>query len=80
MKPGDLYQSNRRHLATRKDDTVVQIIKTWNKRDIDPECPESVAIIPMVQYVVWQAGQPGGTFNYQRGSFHRRYTKVEAEQ
>lgn len=80
MKPGDLYQSNRRHLATRKDDAVIQVVKTWNKRDIDPDCPESVAIIPMVQFVVWLDGQKGGTFNFQRGSFHRQYTRVEAEQ
>ena len=76
MKPGDLYQSK----LEGQEGTVVQIMKTWNKTDIDPECVESVAIIPMVQYVVWQDGQPGGTFNYQRGSFHRRYTKVEAKQ
>ena len=76
MKPGDLYQSK----LEGHEGTVVQIMKTWNKRDIDPECPESVAIIPMVQYVMWKDGQPGGTFNYKRGSFHRRYTRVEATQ
>ncbi len=80
MKPGDLYQSKRRRLATRKDDAVVQIIKTWHKRDIDPDCPLSVAIIPMVQFVVWSDGQKGGTFNFQRQSFHRQYTRVEVTQ
>ena len=80
MKPGDLYQSNRRRLATRKDDAVIQVVKTWNKRDIDPDCPESVAIIPMVQFVVWSDGQKGGTFNFPRRRFTRQYTRAEVTQ
>ena len=36
----------------KTDNTVLaQVIGTWNKRDIDSECPESVAIIGMVKFV-----------------------------
>ena len=79
MKPGDLYKPTRRGTSDGES-TVAQVMKTWNKRDIDPDCPLSVAIIPMVQFVVWSDGQKGGTFNFQRQSFHRQYTRVEVAQ
>ena len=56
MKPGDIYQPKRKEDGGAES-RVAQIIKTWNKRDIDPDCPESVAIIPMVQFIVWSDGQ-----------------------
>ena len=77
MKIGDLYQSKRRHLATRNQDAVAQVTKTWNKRDIDPECPESVAIIGMVQFVVWLEGEKTGPFNHSRRLFNRNYERLE---
>lgn len=83
MKQGDIYQHKRKEGGpphNGAESRVVQIIKTWNKRDIDPDCPESVAIIPMVQFIVWSDGQEGGTFNCQRGSFNRQYTRAEVTQ
>ena len=36
----------------KTDATILaEVIGTWNKRDIDPDCPESVAIIGMVKFV-----------------------------
>mgnify|MGYP001178513953 CR=1 FL=1 len=36
----------------KTDDTILaEVVGTWNKRDIDPDCPESVAIIGMVKFV-----------------------------
>ncbi len=79
MKPGDLYKST--HPRTPDGEpTVAQVMKTWNKRDIDPECPESVAIISMVQYILWCDGQHSGTFNIARHRFNRQYTRAGATQ
>jgi hypothetical protein len=36
----------------KTDGTILaEVLGTWNKRDIDPDCPESVAIIGMVKFV-----------------------------
>ena len=36
----------------KTDSTILaEVVGTWNKRDIDPDCPESVAIIGMVKFV-----------------------------
>ena len=36
----------------KTDDTILaEVVGTWNKRDIDPDCPESIAIIGMVKFV-----------------------------
>ena len=40
-------------LVKYKTDSAIlaEVVGTWNKRDIDPDCPESVAIIGMVKFV-----------------------------
>lgn len=44
----------------KTDDTILaQITSTYNKRDIDPECPESVAIIGMVR-IIYLSGSGQG--------------------
>ena len=75
MKKGDLYQSVTRVFGN-EENVVVQIMRTWNKRDIDPDCPESVAIIPMVQLVVWSGNQTGRVVQYNRQVFSRAYEKI----
>lgn len=49
----------------KTDDTVlVEIVSTYNKADIDPNCPESVAIIGMVKvmYIRLRTRKASSTF------------------
>ncbi len=44
----------------KTDDTVlVEIVSTYNKADIDPNCPESVAIIGMVKVMYISGSEQG---------------------
>ncbi len=56
---------------------LVEVVRTYNKRDIDPECPESVAIIGMVEIIVLSGTDIGKTMRYPRRSFHRIFRRVE---
>ena len=48
---------------------LCQIISLYDKRDIDPECPESVAIIPFVK-AIWLTGDnQGNQFKSARRNF-----------
>mgnify|MGYP003317456127 CR=1 FL=1 len=49
IEKGDLYQSG---VEFNGELILVQVQRTYDKADIDPECPESVAIIGMVEAVV----------------------------
>ena len=55
---------------------LCQVTGLWTKRDIDPECPESVAIIGMVK-AVWLSGEmQGKEFNIARRAFTYRWQVV----
>lgn len=73
IKPGELYE------WTGKGGQLLlgQVVTTFNKRDIDPDCPESVAIVPMVRVMLWDDGEYAMTTDYRRGAFHRVFKKVE---
>ena len=56
--------------------TLFQVVRTYNKRDIDPECPMSVAIIPMVEVVVLSGDQIGKKLRWPRKIFRTRMAKI----
>ena len=74
IEKGDLYQSG---VEFNGELILVQVQRTYDKADIDPECPESVAIIGMVEAVVLSGKDIGKTYRYQRRSFRNRFSKVE---
>ena len=75
MEKGDLYKSKNKVFGN-EENVIVQVMSTYNKRDIDPECPLSVAIVPMVQLVVWSGNQTGRVLSYNRRVFRKQYAKV----
>ena len=72
IKPGDLYE-----WTGKAGQLLGQVVTTFNKRDIDPDCPESVAIVPMVRVMLWDEGEYARTTDYRRAAFHRVFKKVE---
>ena len=75
INKGDLYLSSER-AYTLEPETLVQVERTYNKRDIDPECPMSVAIIPMVEVVVLSGDQIGKKFRWSRKIFRTKMAKI----
>ena len=76
IKKGDLFQGR----ATVESDApacLVEVVRTYDKRDIDYDCPESVAIIGMVEAVILSGPDIGKTRRYQRKGFNRMFTRVE---
>lgn len=63
MKVGTLCQLKERPEA------LCEIVNTWNKRDIDPDCPQSVAIISMVTYRVLSTDRIGEEHSCTLGIF-----------
>lgn len=78
MNRGDLYQALDRSRVLPPD-TLVQIERTYDKRDIDPDCPMSVAIIPMVEVFVLSGEKMGRKLKWSRQSFRRKFLKIEVE-
>ena len=73
MKVGDLCVS-RPHFPD--PDQLCQIVSLYDKRDIDYDCPESVAIIPMVK-AIWLTGNcQGQVFRSVRRNFRRSWEVV----
>ena len=80
MNRGDLYQArNFERWPALPPDTLVQIERTYDKRDIDPDCPMSVAIIPMVEVFVLSGEKMGRKFKWRRKSFRQKFSKIEVE-
>ena len=52
-------------------------MRTYDKRDIDYDCPESVAIIGMVEAIVLTGPDIGKTKRYRRSHFHGVFKRVE---
>ena len=55
---------------------LCQIVSFYDKRDIDPECPESVAIIPFVKAMWLTGGNQGNIFRSARRNFRRAWEVV----
>ena len=75
IKPGKLFKTKRVDTFTGKNE-LCEIIHTYNKADIDPQCPESVAIVGMVK-AVWMSGPHlGKTFRSSRRNFNHSWEVV----
>ena len=52
------------------DEVLAQIMSTYNKADIDPDCPESVAIIGMVRIMYLSGPQQGRESSVRTKNFY----------
>ena len=81
MKKGDLYKA----LPYPKNPErtgcfLAEVVRTYDKPDIDPECPESGAILSMVEVVSLTGPDIGIKKRYRRNRFRMCFEKVaEAE-
>ena len=75
INKGDLFQS--RVWVKEASPLLVEVVCTFNKPDIDPECPESVAIVGMVEAVVLNGPDIGKNRKYRRSQFHQVFLPVE---
>ena len=73
FKVGALCQ---RKCAVTGTQELCQIIDLYDKRDIDYECPESVAIIPFVKAVWLTGGNQGNHFRSARRNFRRAWEVI----
>ena len=75
IKKGNLFQG----IVTVEGVTpiLVEVLRTYDKRDIDYDCPESVAIVGMVEAVVLNGPDIGKNRKYQRLQFRRLFMPVE---
>ena len=75
IKVGNLFKTKQTDRVTG-DNELCQVLSTYNKADIDPQCPESVAIIGMVK-AVWMSGPHiGKTFRSARRNFNHNWEIV----
>ena len=75
IKSGKLFKTKREDRLTGNNE-LCEVISTYNKADIDPECPESVAIVGMVK-AVWLSGpHMGKTFRSTRRNFGNNWEVV----
>ena len=73
IKVGALCKSRPYHSDAEE---LCQIVSLYDKRDIDYDCPESVAIVPMVK-AVWLTGSyQGHTFRSARRNFRRSWEVI----
>ena len=75
IKKGNLFQG--RALVEGSFPLLVEVVCTYDKRDIDYDCPESVAIVGMVEAVVLNGPDIGKNRKYQRLQFRRLFMPVE---
>lgn len=79
LKQGDLYQSVSESAPenNRWGPYFAEVIRTWNHRDIDSECPESVAIVGMVEVVVLSRPDVGKKRSIRTNRFFRNFKYIE---
>ena len=75
IKKGNLFQG--RVTVEGTSPILVEVLRTYDKRDIDWQCPESVAIVGMVEAVVLNGPDIGKNRKYQRRQFNRLFMPVE---
>ena len=63
MTVGALYQ------LKENPEGLCEIVNIWHKPDIDPDCPESVLIVPMVTYRILSTDKIGKTVDTTMGLF-----------
>ena len=73
MKVGDLCKSRPHHSDAEE---LCQIVSFYDKRDIDYDCPEYVAIVPMVKAVWLTGSHQGYTFRSARRNFRRSWEVI----
>ena len=76
IKKGNLFQG-RASVESNAPPCLVEVVRTYDKRDIDYDCPESVAIIGMVEAVILSGPDIGKTRRYRRTQFRRVFSPVE---
>ena len=76
INKGDLFQG-RHWRSDVGSPLLVEVVRTYDKRDIDYDCPESVAIIGMVEAIVLTGPDIGKTKRYRRSHFHGVFKRVE---
>ena len=73
MKVGALCK---RLCQATKQEVLCQVVSLYDKRDIDYDCPESVAIIPFVK-AIWLSGENiGQEFRSARRNFSRTWEVI----
>ena len=78
IKKGNLYQM--RTLAGPPVHMLVEVLRTWDRPDIDPDCPESVAIVGMLEAIVLTGPDMGKKKKFRTRVFRRKFEKIsEAE-
>lgn len=65
-----------RKCAVTGTQELCQIVSLYDKRDIDYECPESVAIVPFVKAVWLTGGNQGNHFRSARRNFRRAWEAI----
>ena len=76
IEKGKLYVTTNDHNNGTPTQTMVEIARTYDKRDIDPDCLESIAIVPMVEAIVLTGENIGRTRRYRRRFFSRNFKPV----
>ena len=66
----------KRTCVATNQEVLCQIISLYDKRDIDYDCPESVAIIPFVKAVWLSGNDQGKTFRSARRNFYRAWEVI----
>ena len=66
----------RRKCVITKQELLCQILSLYDRRDIDYDCPESVAIVPFVK-AIWLSGEnQGQVFRSARRNFYRSWEVI----
>ena len=66
----------RRTCPITQEEQLCEIVSLYDKRDIDYECPESVAIVPFVK-AIWLTGeQQGRNFRSARRNFRLNWEVI----
>ena len=73
IKIGSLYK---RTCAVTNDQMLCQIVDLFDKRDIDFDCPESVAIVPVVKAVWLNGNNIGHVFTSARRNFRHAWEVI----
>ena len=73
IKVGALYK---RTCQATGEQVLCQIISLYDKRDIDYDCPESVAIVPFVKAIWLSGSDQGKEFRSARRNFYRSWEVI----
>ena len=59
-----------------KQQVLCEIVSLYDKRDIDPGCPQSVAIVPFVKAIWLNGDNQGHPFTSSRRNFCRAWEVI----